>query len=106
LNAKYSRTSNYRSNFRFYFTSCKVTALNSISKTEVKKLVAENTFNGLLDNTEGVSFDQTNQGDLDATDVATKDVKDVKGIQKNQEVLETRVIDTNRDRIRREVLLI
>lgn len=85
-----------------------MSSLNAISKTEVKKLVAESTFNGLLDNTEGVSFDNTQQVDQESTDPMTKltKVKNGKDEKKDDEALTTRVIDTNRSRIRREVLLI
>lgn len=39
----------YSTNFRFYFTTVKVTSLNSISKNEVKKLVAGTRFTGMLE---------------------------------------------------------
>ena len=78
--------------------------LRAISKTEVKKLVAGTTFTGLLDNTEGVSFDQTN---VDHTNIEENDKKDFKGKEKESEnVLTTRIIDTTREKIRQEVLLI
>jgi hypothetical protein len=102
LNAKHSTTSKYKSNFRFYFTSCRITPLKAISKTEVKKLVASSMFTGLLDNSEAVSFDQTKENTPDATDVIERD----KDYDNEGNILTTRVIDTAREKIRQEVLLV
>ncbi len=79
--------------------------LKAISKTEVKKLVAANTFNGLIENTEGVSFDHTKDADPDATDFPSKE-KQEKDEKQEDRVLTTRVIDTAREKVRQEVLLI
>lgn len=95
-------SSKYNTNFRFYFTSCKISSLKAISKTEVKKLVAGTTFTGLLDNTEGVSFDHTKDPDPDVTDFPSKERDD----RQDDRVLTTRVIDTAREKIRQEVLLV
>lgn len=91
-------SSKFNNNFRFYFTSAKITELRAISKTEVKKMVAGTTFTGLLDNTEGVSFENH---DISEINDKTKDDD-----YKPDQALTTRVIDTTRERIRQEVLLV
>lgn len=96
-----NQSSKYNTNFRFYFTSAKICPLKSISKTEVKKIVAGTTFTGLLDNTEGVSFDQTKEIENNQNDVSKQ-----KDDEQDEFNLTTRVIDTAREKIRQEVLLV
>ena len=92
------QTSKYNNNFRFYFTSAKISELRSVSKTEVKKLVAGTTFTGLLDNTEGVSFENHEVSEIHQKSKAES--------AHDERVLTTRVIDTAREKIRQEVLLV
>ena len=103
--ARRGTNTKYNTNFRFYFTSCKICPLKAISKTEIKKLVAENTFTGLLDNTEGVGFDQTKE-DQEGTDAMIKEIIKEPKNEEGYVQLTTRVIDSAREKIRQEVLLV
>lgn len=110
LNAKKKKpskrrsNSKYNTNFRFYFTSAKISPLKAISKTEVKKLVAGERFTGMIEN-EGVGFEQPLKTNESEKVIEKKIEKQEEEIEPGDFVLTTRVIDTAREKIRQEVLL-
>ena len=78
--------SKFAQNFRFYFTSAKFSQIEGFSKGEVKQLVAtQKAFDGMLMNTEEHKDEETLE---------------------HAPLLETKLIDTSRNKIKSDVILI
>ena len=91
----------FNTNFRFYFTAAQFTPLSSMSKHEVKKLVAGSRFTGMIE--AGAAGAAGMPGD--SITASKGDVLKEEGGFEEQHVT-TKIIDTAGDKVKQEVLLV